>query len=266
MCLENVSRSWLYFFVLVIKADGSSHHSISWRQYPTHKRNEVHEVKYHSIANGKSPVLADVFDACCGRQLMSFTTVIQHRKTVIITFNKQGDDGCYPAYHREKREYDQRNRINGLPQSIAQRQPDAACHIFHQLPPAKREIPAGQDGFRFLTQVSKQWRANDEEQVFEQGKIEEHQDKMDHDLPHHKYPVQDHIALFGKPAADADLVTDVGNGGIGRSPEKIHAHQKENGIQDAWNDDPLPQLVPGNKLVSPGIGLYSYYDFFKQVL
>ena len=153
-----------------------------------------------------------------------------------------------------------------MPEGIAQGQFDAPANILQQLLKIKRKIFPGKDRLRFLTQVSKQRRTNDQENVFKQGEIKEYQQYPDHHLTQYKNKAQEATALAHQPAVDAQCMTQVSNCGAGRSPEKDHTGYKQQGIQDARNYDPFPQPVFGNEPVSPEIGLNSYNDFFQQVL
>ena len=67
-----------------------------------------------------------------------------------------------------------------------------------------------------------------------------------------------------QPSFDPDHFAEPGDGGIGGIKEEVHAHAKQQGIEQAGDDDPFPQLVFAYKLVGLGIGLDGYNDFFKQ--
>src|SRR5690348_11444205 len=115
---------------------------------------------------------------------MPFATVIEHGKTIIVAFYKEGDQWGYPPDHGKKRKDQQRDRIHGLPQRISKCQFDTPPDIFHQLLKAEREFLILDEGFRFFTQVGEYGRTYNEKQVFEERKIEEHHDNTDHDLAH----------------------------------------------------------------------------------
>ena len=68
-----------------------------------------------------------------------------------------------------------------------------------------------------------------------------------------------------QPAVNANAMAQPCNGRIGRGPEKIDACNEENGIENAGNEDPLPQLMVTDETVRPEIGLDSNYNFFQQV-
>jgi hypothetical protein len=56
------------------------------------------------------------------------------------------------------------------------------------------------------------------------------------------------------------------NSRIGRTPEKIHPDHKQDGVNDAGNQDPLPQPVLANKCMRFKKRLYGNDDFFEQAL
>ena len=68
-----------------------------------------------------------------------------------------------------------------------------------------------------------------------------------------------------QPFIDTDHPAEPGDGGIGRFPEKIHAHTKQDRIQDARDHDPLPQLMFGDELMRFSIRLEGYNNFFEQL-
>ena len=122
------------------------------------------------------------------------------------------------------------------------------------------------DGFSFFTQVGKQRWTDDQDEVFEEWKIEQEEYQAQHHTRHHEQKAYPATSLLLQPGVYPQLVTYPGNGSIGRGPEKIHANDKEKGINNTWNKDPFPELVFLYKTIgfSPGLKCYNY--FFKQDL
>jgi hypothetical protein len=52
----------------------------------------------------------------------------------------------------------------------------------------------------------------------------------------------------------------------GRAAEKIHAHNKKDGVNNARYNDPFPKLMLPDEMVHFIKGLDRYDDFFKQAL
>ena len=65
-----------------------------------------------------------------------------------------------------------------------------------------------------------------------------------------------------QPFADAGNNAQVLNNIAGAFAKKIHADAEQQHIHKAGNDDPFPQAVLADKLVSLKIGLYGDYNFF----
>src|SRR5260221_12117256 len=105
---------------------------------------------------------------------MSLTTIIQHGKAIIITFNETRNNSSYPAHNRNKRKDQYRNSIHCLPKTITQCKPDTTDHILQHLGKIKRSFLALNDRFCFFTQVCKYWRPDNEEQIFEKREIEKY--------------------------------------------------------------------------------------------
>ena len=61
-------------------------------------------------------------------------------------------------------------------------------------------------------------------------------------------------------------MAEPGNRIIGRHPEKIHTHHKQQCIDNARNKYPLPQPVFFYKVVGIEVRLYGNDNFFKQYL
>ena len=91
-----------------------------------------------------------------------------------------------------------------------------------------------------MAQVGEQGRADDEDQIFEQREIEEDEHEMHHDAAHEEEEAEDGAFLVVQETLDADAVAEPADGRAGGDPEEIHACAKQDRIEDAGNEDPLP--------------------------
>lgn len=87
---------------------------------------------------------------------------------------------------------------------------------------------------------------------------------MDHDAAHQKKETEDGALLVVEEAFDADHVAEPGDGGIGRLPEKVYAYAEQDGIQDAGDEDPFPELMFADEMMRFDIRLEGYNNFFEQ--
>lgn len=138
-----------------------------------------------------------------------------------------------------------------MPECISESQPDSSHHVLDKLFPAEGKFLSFNNGFRPFTQIGKQRRTNDQENIFEQGKVEENEEQPHHDLTHNKKKIQESVLLLVQPLVDPDQSREIGNRFVARHPEIVHAHGKQYHVQYAWYQDPLPQPVLGDKLVCP---------------
>ena len=67
-----------------------------------------------------------------------------------------------------------------------------------------------------------------------------------------------------EPVFNVHLPADPGNGIVGRCPEKIHADNEQDGINNTRDYDPTEEAVLLDKAMCLGPGLYSDRNFFKQ--
>src|SRR6266498_2958708 len=104
---------------------------------------------------------------------MSFTAVVDHRKSIIITFNKQCNERCDPSEQRNERQQQEANEINGLPKTISQRQLGSSPAIFNDLFKVERKIFPFDDGFGLFTEIREHRRTNDEPDIFKKRKIKQ---------------------------------------------------------------------------------------------
>jgi hypothetical protein len=63
---------------------------------------------------------------------------------------------------------------------------------------------------------------------------------------------------------DVDEVAERRDDGSGGDPEEIDPYDEQDGVQDAGYDDPLPQLMPGDKVMRFDVRLEGYNKFFEQ--
>ena len=59
-------------------------------------------------------------------------------------------------------------------------------------------------------------------------------------------------------------IAEVFDGARGAFAKEIHAYAKQYHVNDARNDDPFPEAVLANKVMSLTIGLYGDNDFLQQ--
>lgn len=83
------------------------------------------------------------------------------------------------------------------------------------------EILPFDDRFCFLTQVSEQGRADDKEQVFEQGEIEQEQDELQDQLSENEEEADPAVLHLLHPLFEPAFQQHVTNGTVARSEEEI---------------------------------------------
>ena len=251
------------FEILVIQADGSGDNGIRGGEHPAQDGNEMHSVKDHPVADCQAFMLADEGDAGGRRQFVSFAAIVQHGKSIIIAFYESRDDGCDPANQGEKGKDEDGYGVHGLPEAVAKGQANASLHIPPQLPELEGVVFFPVDeGLCLFAEIGKDGGADDQEQIFEQGKIEEYQDQSHHDASHEEDKAQEGALLVVQPFIDTDHPAEPGDGGIGGLPEKIHTHTKEQGIKDTGDNDPFPQPMLTDELMSLVVGLEGYDNLF----
>ena len=76
---------------------------------------EVHAIEDHTIADGEPFPLADISDAGGGCEVVAAAAVVEHRETIIITFNENTDDGGDPAGEGDKGEDEDADDVHRLP-------------------------------------------------------------------------------------------------------------------------------------------------------
>jgi hypothetical protein len=103
------------FQILVIKTDGRGDDGIGGGEH----RDEVQSIEDHAIADGQAFVLADIRRAGGWRHLVTAAAIVQHGKSIVITFHKDADNGGDPADDGDERKDQQANQIDGLPQRVA---------------------------------------------------------------------------------------------------------------------------------------------------
>lgn len=122
------------------------------------------------------------------------------------------------------------------------------------------------DRFCFFTQVCKDRRTDDQDQVFKKRKIKKYHCQPQHHACHYKEKTQPFTSFFLKPGLNTQFAADPGDDPIGRLPEDEHANDKEEGIYNTGDDDPAEQPVLFNEPLGFSPGLDCYYDFFEQSL
>lgn len=55
-----------------------------------------------------------------------------------------------------------------------------------------------------------------------------------------------------------------GDDGSGGDPEEVDPYDEQDGVQDTGDNDPLPQLMPGDELMRFDVRLEGYDKFFEQ--
>jgi len=248
----------------VIQANGSGNDGIGGGQHPAQDGNKVHPIKYQSIPDGQPFVLTDVRDGGGLGQIVSLTAIVEHGKPIIIAFYKSRNNGCDPAYQGYKGEDKNGYGVYCLPKAVADGQPDASAHVVQHRLCLKTVFLAIDQRLCPLAEIGKDGGADDEEQIFEQGKIKEQEHEPYHHLPHHEQEGKASALLMMEPSSDAGELPQPGDGGAGGFQEKIHAYTKEEGIEYPGDKDPFPQFVLGDKVMGLGVGLESYDYFLKQ--
>ena len=170
--LGKMSTLELRILILVIEADGGRHYSIGWSKYPSHYQYKVHEVEHNAIADSKTFMFTYELDTFGGGELMPFAAVVKHGEAVIIAFHKEGKNRYDPSYNRDEAQDQQSDHVHGLPEHIAEGQFDTATHIFQNLRPVEGEVFPVEDGICFFAEIGEYRRAENEEKIFEQRKIE----------------------------------------------------------------------------------------------
>jgi len=134
----------------MVEADGGCHERIGRGEHPSHKRYKMHQVKYQTVADGKTASLTDESNTGRRRQIVPFTTIIQHGKSIVITFDEPGDHRCDPSYNRNKGKQEDGNRIDRLPETVADGQGNTATYVAKVNGSVKYKFPSFDDGFCFF--------------------------------------------------------------------------------------------------------------------
>ena len=84
---------------------------------------------------------------------------------------------------------------------------------------------------------------------------------MDHYPAHEKEIIEDGAFLVMKEAIDPEAAQP-GDDAVSGAPEEVYPGDKEDRIKDAGDENPLPQPVRPDEVVSFTIGLKGYNDLF----
>ncbi len=196
---------------------------------------------------------------------MALAAIVEHGKAVIVTFDKNTDDGGDPSDHRKERKDENGNGIDHLPAGVAKGQPDTPDHVLDDLLiKGNGDFFTLDKGFRLFREIGEERRTDNKKQVFEQGEIKKDKGQPYHDPPHHKEKAKDRALLVMQETLDADHPAKPGHGRIGGIPEEQQPDKEQDRIKDAGEKDPFPQLVPADKMMSPDVRLKGYDDLFEQ--
>jgi len=248
----------------VIQANGSGNDGIGGSQHPTHDGHKMHSIKNQPIPDGESFVLTDIGDAGGLGEIVPLTAIVEHGKPVIIALYKRRNDGCDPANQGYKGEDKNGYGVYGLPKAVTEGQPDASAHIVQYRLCLKTVFLAVDQRLCPLAEIGKDGGADDEEQVFEQGKIKEEQYEPHHHLPQYEQEAKRCALLMMQPSSNTGKLAQPGNGGAGRVYKEPHAYTKQERIEYPGYKDPFPQFVFIDKVMGLGVGLESYNYFLKQ--
>ena len=195
---------------------------------------------------------------------MPFATVIKHGKTEVVTFHQEGEQGRYPSYYRDKRKYQEGNRIHRLPEHVPECEFDAPGDVFQQLTGAERKILPFDDRFCLFAQVGEERGADDKEDVFEQGEIEQQHDQLQHELPEDEQEIEPAALHLLHPLLQTAFKQHVFDGAVARLHEKINTQQEKRRIDQPRNEDPFPQSVFDDEPVCLEIGLNRCDDLLEH--
>ena len=174
----------------LIQAKGSRYYGIGRRQHPAYHRQGMHDVKGQPVADRQPLVYADEFNALVWGKLLPLATVIEHGKSVVITFIEEGKERRYPAQYGDERYDHQHDGIYGLPEQVTESQSYAPFHALPQPAIAEGIFGAFYDGLRFFAQEAEYRRTDGQPDVFEPGKIGEQQYQPHHNAAQRKEKLQ----------------------------------------------------------------------------
>jgi len=211
----------------VIKTERSGDDGIGGGEY----RDEMQTIKDHAVADGEPFSLADVGDTGGRRHLVVAAAIVQHGKSIVIAFYKNTDDRRDPAHEGDKRKDQQRDQIDCLPQGVAQGHADTDQHLLPELPVEPHFILLSvEQGVGLLAEISEQGGADDENKIFEEGKIKEDEDEVDHEAAHDEEEGQECALTMLQEPVDVHQVAEGGDDGSGGDPEEIEADDEKDGI------------------------------------
>jgi hypothetical protein len=152
---------------------------------------------------------------------MAAATVVEHRESIIVTFDEDADDGGDPAHEGDKGEEEDTNYIHGLPERVADGEADAAEHVLAEGAVEPHSVfLAVEEGVGLFAEIGEQRGADDEHKIFEEGEVEKDQYKVDHKTAHHKEVTEDGAALMLEEAVDAEAA-EPGDDDAGGIPKEI---------------------------------------------
>lgn len=193
---------------------------------------------------------------------MAAAAVVEHREPIIVAFDEDADHGGYPADEGDKGEDEDTDDIHGLPERVADGEADAAEHILAELAVEPHRIfLAVEEGVGLFAEVSEQRGADDEHEIFEEGEVEEDEYEVDHEASHDEEETEDGASLMLEEAVDAEAA-EPGDDDAGGIPKEIEPYNKQDRVEDAGDDYPLPKVVGPDEVMRFCIGLEGDNDLF----
>jgi hypothetical protein len=87
---------------------------------------------------------------------------------------------------------------------------------------------------------------------------------VEHHAAHDEEKIERIAMLMLKEAVDMEEGAQVSGGAVGRGPKEIEPDAEQDGVENAGYQDPFPDLMFGDEMMSLDIRLKRYDDFFEQ--
>ena len=211
----------------MIKTDRSGDDGIGGGEH----RDEVQSIEDHTIADGEAFSLADIRYAGGWRHLVAPAAIVQHGKSIVIAFYKNTDHGRDPAHEGDERKDQQADQIDCLPQGVAYGHADTDQHVLpERLIEPHFILLSVEQGIGLLAEISEQGGADDEDEIFEEGKIEEDEDEVDHQAAHDEEEGQECALTMLQEPVDMHQMAEGGDDGGGGDPKEVEADNEQDRV------------------------------------
>ena len=183
---------------------------------------------------------ADETDATGGIEIITREAVVEHGEPIVIAFHEQYHQWDDPAYHGNERDEKHGHEKDGLPGPIAQSDLDSPGRLLPDLRPTRGMVIILDNGFGLPAYIGEDGRTDDENNVFEEGEVEEEQGEPEDDAGECEEESEETILKFLTPIAESKDMRDVFDDVGGRPAEEIHACDEQAGINQARDQYPFP--------------------------